>query len=131
MQAKEIGMFVLCISLAVGIVNALGVFPQIAGGEAAADAGKLDIYANTGITDLDSVQAEDQGALEGLLNFGILGAGISTIITMLKLVTYPYGLLTSWGVPPMFALPIQLIVNAATIWSVAQFLTNRSGKSMD
>lgn len=130
MQAKEIGMFVLCISLAVGIVNALGVFPQLAGGEAAADAGDLNIYENTGITDLD-VKAEDQSAVEELLNFGLLGAGISTIITMLEMVTYPYGLLTSWGVPPMFALPIQLIVNAATIWSVAQFLTNRSGKSMD
>jgi len=130
MQAKEIGMFVLCVSFAVGIVNAMGVFPQLSGGEAAANNGSIDIYEGTGIEDLD-VAADDQNSLDSMLNFGLIGAAINTLITMVYLVTYPYGLLTGWGVPVLFAAPIQLIVNAATVWSIAQFISNRSGRSID
>lgn len=131
MQAKEIGMFVLCISLAVGIVNALGVFPQLAGGEAATSVSTLDIYQDTGIQDLNGMSATEDVSLNEVLNGGLIGAAIKAFITMIGLLIYPYGLLTGWGVPPLFAAPIQLITNAATVWSIAQFASNRSGKSMD
>ena len=131
MQAKEIMMFILAVSLAVGVVNAMGIFPSLAGGEAATSAQSIDKYAGTGIQDLDATQADDQSSLDSVLNFGLVGAAISTLISLIGIVAYPYGILTGWGVPALLALPIQLIVNAATAWSVLQFAANRSGSGID
>ena len=131
MQAKEIGMFVLAISLAVGVINTMGIFPPLSGGEAATATGTIDVYAGTGIADLDSIEADDQSSVEGLFNTGLIGAAINTLTTMVHLVAYPYGLLTGWGVPALLALPVQVMFNAATVWSIMQFISNRSGKSID
>ena len=131
MQAKEIGMFVLAISLAVAVINTMGIFPQLSGGEAATATGTIDVYAGTGIADLDSIEADDQSSVEGLFNTGLIGAAINTLGTMVYLVAYPYGLLTGWGVPAILALPVQVMINAATVWSIMQFISNRSGKSID
>lgn len=136
MQAKEIMMFILAFSLAITTVNQIGLFDV--DGQDSIDSIEVgddinDVLNNSvdGIHEVDSKLMSDDDAADSIVGTSMLWQALSTIKTMLTLTLVPYQYLKGIGVPAYFYVPIQVIINATTVWGLFQIITGRYTKSAD
>lgn len=116
MRGIQIAAFILCFSLAVGLLGGLGWF------------GWVGVHPDPGVDGESEIEeeAEDVSAAgEGSSNDGILGtiASAMDVLSTLQSLTIQAGsTLTNLGVPAAIAYPIQLIVTFAMLITFVQVI---------
>lgn len=136
MQAKEIMMFILAFSLAIATVNQIGLFDvdgadSITPLETGSEVDNVLNNSINGVHEIDSELMSDDDAADSITGTSMLWQALSTIKTMLTLTLLPGVYLKGIGVPSYFYVPIQVIINATTVWGLFQIITGRYTKSAD
>ncbi len=127
MQAKQLAFFVIAFSIALGVINASGVFSY--------DINSYEVNVNddltSGITDIDN-SVSSAGDLSDLTDgWEMLSKVWSTIKTIFSVLVLPYYWLRDMGVNEGISAGIQTMVTLAESWGFIQFLANRSTKGME
>lgn len=136
MQAKEIMMFTLAFSLAITAVNSIGLFDvdgadSIIPLETGSEVDRVISNSIDGVHEIDSGLMSDDDAADSITGTSMLWQALSTIKTMLTLTLLPGVYLKGIGVPAYFYVPIQVIINATTVWGLFQIITGRYTRSAD
>lgn len=130
MNAQKIAFFIICFSLAGGIVNGSGIFDT-----------QPEVYTVKTYSEYNKTFAEGIGEVEGVGSEGDLSSLfegwnlIKSLLGMLKSILYvvfiPGLYLYNLGVPYNFAMAIQFICMLSMFFGVIQFISNRSTGGME
>ena len=127
MQAKQLAFFVVAFSVALGVINASGIFSYNINSYDV----DIDESLTNGITEIDN-SVESSGDLSDAIDgLNMISKVYDTLKTILTVLVAPYYWLVEMGVNEGVATGIQTMVTLAESWGIIQFLANRSTKGME
>lgn len=127
---KEIATYIICFSLAVGVVNATGIFEPI--DNVNVDTSMYTPETIDGVTELSNGSImSDSDVSSALDGWSMLSSTFGIIKSMLSVIVLPGPYLIAHGVNTAFALALQIVINGAYIWSIMQYVLNRPAGNME
>lgn len=126
MQAKQLAFFVIAFFVSLNVINASGIFDVTV-----ADY-EIDVNDDLteGITEINDSVSSSSDLTSLLDGWNMLKSVFGLVVTILKVLAFPYPWFVEMGVSKGMAAAVQTMATLTEAWGFITFVSNRSDKGM-